>query len=85
MIVNINERIFTLNYSKLIIVNNIIIDVANKYNNSKLGKFSNKFTVTITTFGANLIYTNVINPIEFIMDMIDDSPEDVTSVQYSPM
>ena len=66
-------------------MNNIIIDVANKYNNSKLGKFSNKFTVTITTLGANLIYTNVINPIEFIMDMIDDSTGDITSVQYSAM
>ena len=66
-------------------MNNIIIDVANRYKNSKLGQLSSKFTVTISTLGANLIYTNVINPVDFIMEMIDESTGDITEVQYGPM
>ena len=63
----------------------ITIDVKNKFRASKLGRASQKFKVTFSTLGAQLIYTNVVNPTKFIMEMVDESSEDITNIQFSKM
>lgn len=63
----------------------ITIDVKDTTKASRIGRATERFIVTFHTLGADMVYTNVVNPVKFILEMVDESCDDITGIQYSKM